>query len=102
MARKRKYIWYLEPLGDVAYSNEIIAKNIRNPEVGSQDMLCADGKRHNLWRCLSAEIFKIDSSRANFGEKFRIRIFCQEGNGQIRNVTKWYRIKKGRPSYAKF
>lgn len=93
MAKPREYTWYLEPKGNVAHSNEILGKNI-GEENALQDVLCADGKLHNLWRCPSGLVFMLWNSRKNFsmfGKKFAIRIFCREGNGKIRDVTGLYR-----------
>ncbi len=105
MSRERKYTWYLEPCGDPAWSNEVISKNIQDPADALQQVVCADGIRRDLWRCKSGEVFKLDRSRSNFGKDFQIRIFRQEGNGQIEDITKWYRKwhqKKTKKVYGKF
>ena len=89
--RKRTCTWYLEPCGNPAWSNEVISKNIQDPTDALQNVLCADGEKRNLWRCKSGEVFKLDSSRANFGKGFQFKIFRQKGKGQIEDVTRWYR-----------
>ncbi|MGD0576684.1 MAG: hypothetical protein ABSA74_01235 [Candidatus Staskawiczbacteria bacterium] len=92
MARKeREYTWYLEPRGDFAWSNEVISKNVKNPEDFLIGVICEHGETHDLWRCLPGEVFKIWQSRKNWGKNFKVGIFAQEGKSQIRDVTEWYR-----------
>ncbi|MDP2741258.1 MAG: hypothetical protein Q8O66_01040 [bacterium] len=95
MARKREHEWFLEPCGDVAHSNEIISKIMGVEENAMQDMLCTDGKRRNLWRCPSGLVFMIWKSRGNFGKSFKIKIFCREGKGKIRDVTFLFKDEGG-------
>ncbi|OGZ83665.1 MAG: hypothetical protein A2401_00425 [Candidatus Staskawiczbacteria bacterium RIFOXYC1_FULL_38_18] len=87
MAKKREYTWYLEPRGDVARSNEVLGKNL-GEENAFQGVECADGVRRNLWRCPSAMVFMLWSSRKTLRIVFGI--FCQEGKGKIRRATRWY------------
>ena len=94
MAKKREHEWFLEPCGDVSRSNEIISRNVGSEEA-LQDVLCADGIKRNLWRCPSALIFMLWRSRQNFGKGFRIKIFCHEGNGKVRNVTFLFKNENG-------
>ena len=107
MAKEREYTYYLEPRGNVAYSNEILGKNI-GEEDAMERVLCSDGEWRNLWRCLHGIVFMLWQSRSSLsklGKKFSIRIFEQEGHGQIRDVTDWYRKrhqKKERAAYGKF
>lgn len=86
MAKKREYEWFLEPCCDVAYTNNILSKNIEE-ENALQDVPCQDGKIRNLWRCPSGMLFMIWRSRGNFGKEFKVKIFCREKNGKARNVT---------------
>lgn len=82
--RVRKYVYYIEAMGNVAYTNKVLASNI-DEEDALQGVLCKDGVRRDLWRCSSGKAFAIWSSRHNWEELgFRIRIWEQEGNGEIR------------------
>lgn len=100
MAKKREYEWFLEPCGDVAYTNNILSKNI-GEENALQDVLCQDGKMRNLWRCSSALILMLWSSRKNFGKEFKIKIFCKEGKGMARDITSWYKNRNKRKRMEK-
>lgn len=98
MTRNRKCIWYLEPRGNVAYSNEVLGKNIG--EENASTKICEDEKPHNLWQCPSAQLFMIWRSRTGLsmlGKKFAVGIFCQEGNGKIRDVTRIFKNERGSP-----
>ncbi|MCX6721324.1 MAG: hypothetical protein NT026_01840 [Candidatus Staskawiczbacteria bacterium] len=108
--RERKFICYIEARGDVAYTNRVLASNI-DEEDAQQSVLCKDGVRRDMWRCSSTKAFSIWSSRHNWEELgFAIRIWEQEGNGQIRIVSGKSPFfpygrpgkKKRRPSHAKF
>ena len=101
MTKKREHEWFLEPCGDVAYSNEILAKNIGSEENALQDVLCADGIKRNFWRCPSGLLFMIWRSRKGFGNRFRIKIFCREGKGKVRNVTFLFKNESGKPKKKK-
>jgi hypothetical protein len=82
------YTWYLEPRNDL--TNGAIAKCC--PE---EDFLCgvacADNKRRNLWRCSQDICHTVATSK---GAGFSFRVFCEKGNGQIRDVTFLFRKKK--------
>lgn len=95
MAKKREYEWFLEPCGDVAYSNEILSRNIGSEENALKDVPCSDGVSRNLWRCPTGLVFMLWRSRGNFGTKFKMKIFCREGKGQIRNVTFLFKNERG-------
>lgn len=98
MTRIREYIWYLEPRGDIAYSNEVLGKNI--DEENASTRICADGEHHNLWQCPSVLVFMLWRSRtglSKLGRKFAVRIFCQEGEGKIRDVTRIFKNERGSP-----
>ena len=95
MEKQREYTWFIEPRGDVAWSNEVISRNI-GEENAMQDTLCADGKKRNLWQCPSGLILFLWRSRV--GLKISFRIFCQEGkNGKIRDKTHLYKNDRGSP-----
>lgn len=88
MARKeRTYTWYLEPKGDIARTNEVLARNI-GEENALEGVICADRQQRNLWRCPSGMVFMLWNSRQTLRISFGI--FCQEGNGKIRRATRWY------------
>ena len=74
MTRKREYIWYLEPRGDVAHTNKVLAANI--------------GEENAAQICPSGLVFMLWNSRKTLHIQFGI--FCQEGNGKPRRVTRWY------------
>ena len=100
MAKQREYTWYLEPRGDVAFTNELLGKNL-GEENALQGVVCSDNKKRNLWRCPSGMVFTLYQSRKTMRISFGI--FCQEGKGQIRRVTKWYgNGKKRRTDSARF
>jgi len=90
MARERTYTWFIEPKN--SRSNEIVGKNI-GEEDALQDVVCADEKKHSLWRCPSALVFMLWCSRTDLGIK--IKIWCQEGNGKIRDAYGLYRNERG-------
>lgn len=89
----RNYTWFAEPKGDVSYTNQVLAKNANGEEDALQDVLCADGQRHNLWRISSGQIFMLWRSRVNL--RIQFAIWCKEGNGKIRNVTRLYKNDRG-------
>jgi len=100
MARQRQYTYYFEPRGNYAYSNEILAKNI-DGENALQEVPCSDGKKRNLWRCPAGMAFTLWASRHNWGKDFRIRVFCQEGKGKIRDITGKPPFPYGKPGKRK-
>ena len=95
MAQKRQYEWFLEPRD--SHTNEVISRNVGAANF-CDELLCRDGQRRNLWRCLSGLVFMLWASRHDLGIKFRI--FNRElPNGEIRDITDWYRsmhAKNGR------
>jgi hypothetical protein len=109
--RERTYTHYLEARGDVAYSNEVLGKNI-GEENEMRDVPCKDSRgrdtKCNLRRCPSGLVLMLWNSRHSLSKldhKFSIGIFIQEGRGQIRDKTDWYRKRhatKKEASYAKF
>ena len=112
----RKHTWYLEPRD--SRTNEVFARTLASSTQGGdlgfeesllKDVLCADDKRHTLWRFPSGLVFMLQRSRSDMRIKFRI--WCQEGNGKICNKTRWLSKERGtgrkkgkarRPSHAKF
>ena len=95
MKKQREYNWFVEPRGDVAHTNKVISENV-GEENAMQEMLCADGKKHNLWQCPSTLILFLWRSRV--GLKISFKIFSQEGkNGKIRDATFLFKNDRGSP-----
>ncbi len=95
MTKQREYNWFIEPRGNVAHTNEVISNNV-DSENAMSGVLCADGKKHNLWRCPSGLILFLWRSRV--GLKISFKVFCQSGkNGKIRDVTLLYKNDRGSP-----
>jgi len=102
-----RYTWFLKPVKrGFAHTNEVVSKVLASVTDTSSDHnagtdifmgnVCADGKRHNLYRCPSGLLFMLWSSRDTL--KINFRVFCQEGKGKIRDKTRWYRHStQGRP-----
>jgi len=97
---ERKTAWFLEPAKrGFAHTNEIVSKILASVTDTSSDhsagtdilmgVVCADGKKHDLYRCPSGLLFMLWSSKDTL--KINFRVFCQEGKGKIRDKTKWYR-----------
>lgn len=101
--RERKYEWFLEPRGDVAYTNKVIANNIGCEENDGElfrGVLCADGKIRKLWRCPSGIVFALWNSRQGLGIK--LRVFNRElPDGKIRDCTTWYRNLHKKRNFAR-
>jgi hypothetical protein len=85
-----QYRWFVE---SDDFTNEAIAEAANNwgekiiPHTG---MMCADGKRHNLWECPYSLITKLRNSQ----QPFRFRAWIQEGKGQIRPFKRQSKHKK--------
>lgn len=102
---KREHEWFLEPRD--SHTNEVISKNVGEENI-LQNVVCADGQKHNLWRCPSGMVTMLWRSRGNL--KIRFQIFSRElPNGKIRNCTLIFknesggktRKKRRRKNYAK-
>ena len=114
MAKKREYTYFLEPAKrNFSHTNEVVSKMLADSASTSsdssagtsmiRDRVCADGKTHNLYYCPSGLLFMLWTIKADL--KINFRIFCQEGNGQIRDVTNWYRKRhttKKEASHGRF
>ena len=85
--KERSYLWFVEPLGNVTHTNEVISKNLEESADDSHNfregIICSDGQKHNLWYCASYEQAK-NFWRSRFTLQIDIKIWCQEGQGQIR------------------
>ena len=93
--RERKYTWYLKPKIK-AINDTIAAEFAANGEIDSSTrrIMCADGRRHNLWGCSVAVITAINLSN-RIGRDFEV--FRQEGNGKIVNVSFLFKKKRRYP-----
>lgn len=96
----RTYTWFLEPLDKD--TNEVIARELANlANVSDVDhemltqVLCADKKRHNLWRCPFDFVSKIMRSAGQMNLRFKI--FNREGKGEIRECAIMRKKKRGKP-----
>lgn len=100
MVKERVYTYYIEPAKrSFAHTNEVICKMLAETASSSSDfsagtsmlcgVICADSKVHNLYYIPSGLLFMLWSSKENL--KINFRIFCQEGRGQIRDITTWYK-----------
>ena len=87
----RNYVWYIEVFenrGNESISNELPIENF-------SQITCADGKIHNLWRCLSyQQLISFQKSAKNFG--FLVTPYVQEANGKIRFFSPAFRTKQRR------
>jgi len=85
MARKKMYVWYLEPRGDKR-TNDALALYFGADEDACHQIPCADGKPHNLWRCTGWNQCKeVLANKRSLNLDFGI--FNQCGGGPIREVT---------------
>ncbi len=87
--KKRKYRWYLEPLD--SRTNSIIAGELPE-ENAHRALICQDGVPRNLWECPEDFFHVVARSAKSINLKFKI--FCQEGNGKIRECSFLYRKKR--------
>jgi len=74
------YKWFVEPRDD--FTNEVIAREAsdRGFELFEhRDMVCGDGKCHNLWECPHSFITELRHS----GHPVKFVRWGQEGNGKI-------------------
>jgi len=75
----KQYTWFIEPLD---YTTNVLVFN----EVGdgnfSDNVLCADGQKHNLYKCPRKTVYSLCKSKTMLNLKFNI--FIREGNGKIR------------------
>ena len=77
---KRHYTWYVEPLDSL--TNGVIWSAIGSEDNACESMPCADGKRHNLFRCDHEAITNLRRNRRQL--HLRFKVFVQEGQGAIR------------------
>jgi len=80
MAEPKATFWYLEPFD--SDTNRICSENLAGEDV-VVNIRCADGKRHNLWRCNHFEVQRFEDCRNQL--RLRFRVFVQQGRcGAIR------------------
>jgi len=77
----KKGKWFIEPIGDVSRSNEVLIKNLKGAEGSTHQ--CNDGKPHYLYDCTGYTQAKSfwDSRRSL---QIDIRIWFQEEHGKIK------------------
>ena len=92
---EREYTWYLEPKTK-AVNEAIAAELAANGAIDSspRKVICADGKRHNLWEC-NIEIVTIFNLNYRLGRE--INIFRREGQGKRQNVNFLFRRRARLP-----
>jgi len=69
---EKGYTWYIEPLTDI--TNNAIQQYLSEAglELSSALLLCADGKKHNLWECPIDLVKLIFSSKNSLSLRFVI------------------------------
>ena len=79
---KVSHTWFIEPLS--SFTNEVLAKNqeFLSDEYIVNGILCEDGKRHKLWRCVDYTFVSAFLKSRSMGCVFSI--WHQGGKGQIR------------------
>ncbi len=89
--RKREYEWFLEPKD--SHTNKVISSNIGEENV-LENIVCADGQKHNLWRCLSGMRDMLWFSRGDLNIRFSI--FGREGkNAKPKDLTFLFKNEGG-------
>lgn len=87
MAKKKECTWFVEPLD--ANTNRIIAQELEEEteERKNRNLICQDGKKHNLWQCSFQLIQRLVLSQQTLGLKFRV--YSKQGKyGKIRPAFK--------------
>ncbi len=82
MAKARIYAWFVEPSD--SHTNEVFSREISEENL-NRDIVCEDRRRRTLWACDNQTVSMFWRSRQDL--KIRFKIFCQEGNGKIRECT---------------
>jgi len=95
--KKKHHDWFVWPKD--SQTNEAVARFLqesdnRFEEMALFDVLCADGKRRNLWRCTETQAYFMWRS-----SHLKIAIFNRIGNSKPRDVT--FLFKKDRRSPKK-
>jgi hypothetical protein len=80
MSRERDYTWYIEPLDP--HTNQWIGRSLWEEIDGCRSVLCADGVSRDMWRCDRDFVEKLKRSRQQ--NRYKFKIFVQEGNGLAR------------------
>ena len=77
---EKKYTWYIEPLDsntNLSISQELPEQNF------SRDIICRDGRTHNLWECSYNFAYAFSKSRKALNLRFNV--YNKEGRrDQIR------------------
>jgi len=84
MAKKKvRVFWFVEPLD--ANTNKVIAQELAEEaeERKMRNLICQDGKRHNLWQCPFRLIQRLFLSQETLHLKFKV--YTRQGShGKIR------------------
>lgn len=90
--RERKYTWYVEPLN--SGTNLTISACIEESSftVECKSVKCADGKKHNLWKCNFDFVKMLHASKNSLSLNFNV--YTQEGKGPIRPSPKFLHKKR--------
>ncbi len=62
--------WFLEPKGDMAHSNRVIAEKLGSPDVRTMTMKDEAGKTRDVWSCDLKEAGELWKSRVTLGIEF--------------------------------
>lgn len=81
--QKRCTTWYVEPIGENYHvTNRVISGMLQDENAALEEVPCADGARHNLWRMPDhSHVSRLKGMRAN-GIAFRV--WVQQGGGAIK------------------
>jgi len=99
---KIEYIWFIEPLN--SDTNEVIAQQLAKSNFNSQ-IICADGRKHNLWTCSNQFAMSSVESKESFNLHFKI--WGKQGrHGKICDKTflfskKWKRRQRAKKQKTK-
>jgi len=92
--RERKYVWYVEPLD--SDTNSAISDYLKESSITAEckSVLCADGKKRNLWRCNSFDLVQaLRNSKKSLNLRFKV--YIKEGRGSVRSGPPFLSKKKG-------
>ncbi|WKZ26677.1 MAG: hypothetical protein QY304_01075 [Candidatus Paceibacterota bacterium] len=82
--RKREYTWYVEPTSPLA---NLILSNMLDAEETCEQVLLQDNSTRNLWRCRKHDQIALLRKNKDVKEGRDFVVYCQEGNGKIKEVS---------------
>lgn len=83
--KKTKTTWFVEPIGP--YPNQILSRMLPAEEACNEGVSCADGRRHNLWRCPEYRTITQLKHDKDLQEGRDFVIWRQKGEGLIGQVS---------------